>query len=84
MTYPYLHNQNDGSEDSDGQVPDPSMQMGGSPPTSALRSALSFGTNPLFAGDEEVPKALEWRDAEELSLYWISRVIDERARACVT
>ena len=46
--------QNDGSEDGDGQVPDPSLQMNGSTPASALRSELSFGSNPLFAGDEDL------------------------------
>ena len=82
-THPYT--QIDGSEDGDGQVPDPSLQMDGSPEASALRSGLSFGSNPLFAGDEEerVPKTLEGRDAEELSLYWASRVTDESACAMI-
>ena len=53
VTIPY--SQNDGSEDGDGQVPDPSLQMNGSTPASALRSELSFGSNPLFAGDEDRP-----------------------------
>ena len=77
-THPYP--QNDGSEDGDGQVPDPSLQMDGSPEASALRSGLSFGSNPLFAGDEEerVPKTLEGRDAEELSLYWACITRDRR------
>ena len=82
VTIPY--SQNDGSEDGDGQVPDPSLQMNGSTPASALRSELSFGSNPLFAGDEEMPKMLEGRDAEELSLYWASRVTCEQARATIT
>ena len=82
-THPYT--QNDGSEDGDGQVPDPSLQMDGSPEASALRSGLSFGSNPLFAADEEerVPRTLEGRDAEELSLYWASRVTDESACAMI-
>ena len=81
-TIPYA--QNDGSEDGDGRVPDPSLQMNGSTPASALRSELSFGSNPLFAGDEEMPKMLEGRDAEELSLYWAPRVTCEQARATIT
>ena len=64
---PIPYAQNDGSEDGDGQVPDldPSLQMNGSTPASALRSELSFGSNPLFAGDEERPKMLEGRDVGE-------------------
>ena len=76
--------QNDGSEDGDGQVPDPSLHMNGSTPASALRSELSFGSNPLFAGDEDRPRMLEGRDAEELSQYWESRVKCEQARATIT
>jgi len=82
VTIPYA--QNDGSEDGDGQVPDPSLQMNGSTPASALRSELSFGSNPLFAGDEDRPRMLEGRDAEELSLYWASRVTCEQARDTIT
>ena len=75
MSYP----QNDGSEDGGGQVPDPSLHMNGSTPASELRAEMAFGSNPLFAGDEERPKMLEGRDAEELSLYWESRVTCEQA-----
>ena len=41
---------------------------------SALKSELSYGSNPLFAGDEGMLKTLGGRDAEEPSLYWASRV----------
>ena len=78
MSYP----QNDGSEDGGGQVPDPSLRMNGSTPASELRAW--FGSNPLFAVDEERPKMLEGRDAEELSLYWESRATCEQARATIT
>ena len=82
-TQPYP--QNHGSEDGYGQVPDPSLQMDDSPEASALRSGLSFGTNPLFAkDDEDRVKTLEGRDAMELSQYWESHVEDPTARAMIT
>ena len=79
-TIPYA--QNDGSEDGDGQVPDPSLHMNGSTPASEL--GAWYRSNPLFAVDEERPKMLEGRDAEELSLYWASRVNCEQARDTIT
>ena len=78
-----LFNSNHGSEEDDdnapsAQIPDPDNT---DPFASARKSEYSFGSSPGSTGDNGQPKTLESRDADEMLVYWISRVACEKARA---
>ena len=79
-----LLNSKHGSEEDDdnapsAQTPDPDDT---DPFASARRSGYSFVSSPGFTGgDDEQPKTLESRDADEMLVYWTLRVASEQARA---
>ena len=76
-----LFNSKHGSEEDDdkapsAQTPDPDDT---DPFASARKSGYSFVSSPGFTGgDDEQPKTLESRDADEMLVYWISRVHGRR------
>ena len=76
-------NSNHGSEEDDDNATSAQTPVPDTADTfaSARRSAYSFGSSPEFTGDNERPKTLGSRDADEMLVYWNSRVAGEQARA---
>ena len=77
-----LLNSKHGSEEDDDNVPSAQTHDQDTADTfaSARKSAFSFGSSPEFTDDNERPKTLGSRDADEMIVYWNTRVASERAR----